>query len=307
MIVIKPHTKAVMCVAFNHDGSRLASVSLDGSVSVWDVATLGSQVPVWQVRKGHAGGAYHCEYSPNGKTLYTAGSGKQVKAWDGATGKLRAQTDPMNPLSRAKRISFVVSSRCGKYVAFSAKPGIVIARATTLTPLRRLEGSGPLAVHDNGFVSAEIHVPNFEYSGHLVHRSWTRAKPLGQGNLRKEFAVTDLTVSPDLTHAVVCHGSVIHSYISSTAGFSDLTRAPERDFRGHSHQVAGVKLSPDGKRLASVGDDRTVRLWDVPTSKLLRTFAPKSNRLQWVAYAPNGLMLAFASYKGHVGVLDLDD
>jgi WD40 repeat protein len=305
MIVIKPHTRDAMAVAFNHDGSRLASVSLDGGVKVWDVATLSSEEPVWQVRKGHTQGVNHCEFSPNGNLLYTAGGDKLVKAWNAETGKLCTQTLPSNPKAVAKRISFVAASPCGQYLTYDAGPGIVVARASTLTPIRRLEGKGPFAVHNDGFITTEITVPNFEYSGHLVCWSWKAAKPVRRGELRKEFAVRDMAASPDLSHVVVCCGSVIHSYTASPDS-GDWCRNPARDFRGHSHLVTSVKFSPDGLRLASVGTDRSVRLWDAATGRLLRAVAPKSDRLQWVTFAPNGLTLAFSSQKGHVGLLDLD-
>jgi WD40 repeat protein len=117
-------------------------------------------------------------------------------------------------------------------------------------------------------------------------------------------------VSADGSGLVVADGSVIRQYSVArrTVNRVASTRAePAGEFRGHAGYVSCVALSPDESRLASTGKDGTIRIWDVASRNEIRVFAPKLGPLHWVAFAPDGLTLAFSSQKGHIGLLDLDE
>lgn len=59
-------------------------------------------------------------------------------------------------------------------------------------------------------------------------------------------------------------------------------------FDGHTDGVAGVALTPDGKTLVSVSNDKTVRLWDAATGKLLHTLEGHTGWVGSVVLTPDG-------------------
>ena len=66
----------------------------------------------------------------------------------------------------------------------------------------------------------------------------------------------------------------------------------------HQRGFPSVAFSPDGKRIASASDDRTVKVWDAGTGQEILTLKGHTNDVTSVAFSPDGKRLASAAATG---------
>ena len=71
--------------------------------------------------------------------------------------------------------------------------------------------------------------------------------------------------------------------------------------KGLKASVGRVVFSPDGKRLATVGSDKIVRVWNVEAGKELAAL-PCPDQVNVVAFSPDGKSLAGGSQDGSIRI-----
>jgi len=84
------------------------------------------------------------------------------------------------------------------------------------------------------------------------------------------------------------------------------TPTPERTINAHDGWVRMVAVSPDGRLLASCGNDNLVKLWSTADGSLVRTLSGHESHVYNVAFHPGGEFLVSADHRGivkqwHVG------
>jgi WD40 repeat protein len=81
--------------------------------------------------------------------------------------------------------------------------------------------------------------------------------------------------------------------------------APRWNIQAHRGWARALAVSPDGKTLASCGNDHLVKLWSIPEGKALHELASHECHVYNVAFHPDGRSLVSADLKGVVKVWDL--
>jgi WD40 repeat protein len=75
---------------------------------------------------------------------------------------------------------------------------------------------------------------------------------------------------------------------------------------GHSAGVMSVCVSPDGSKIISGSDDKSIRIWDMETGNNISILEGHSGYVMSVCVSPDGSKIISGSFDNYIRILETD-
>jgi uncharacterized protein len=112
-----------------------------------------------------------------------------------------------------------------------------------------------------------------------------------------------MRIAAGLLAGLVC---VVCTKGQLTHGTPSQTRKPDRTVANvEAGSLTAVAFTPDGNTLATAGDGKTIKLWEVESGKLIRTLTGHPGRIHSLAFGTDGTQLASAGADKLIKVWDV--
>jgi WD40 repeat protein len=318
--ILTGHTGSVRAVAFNHDGTMLATGSYDTTARIWDPA----QGRHLRTLAGHKDWVRDVAFSSDGTLLATASDDGTARVWSPSTGRhlrtLRGHTG---------KVWVVAFSRAGSLATAGEDGTVRLWEPARGRHLRTLEGHtswlGSIAFNPDGTLLATSGGDKAVLlwdpaSGDRLHTLKGHGSPVLGVAFSPHGGTLLATIGSDKTVMIwdPASGTRVHllnegdyRILRRTIGpFLERTfvsgRETELMFRDSSipvkirtleHYVGwgrGVAFSPD-EALLFVAWGNALRVWDLVTGRFLHEIQGKTGRIRGLALSPRGNMLATVS------------
>jgi len=262
------HSQDVTCVRFSPDGKYVASASKDSTIVLWNIET-GNKI----FTKKCNGQFYAVAFNPDGKTVAGACNEKYIYIWDIASGqeklKLNKGYFPFTSIEYNTSGTMLAGGSFASVTVWDPKNGTEIK--TYSGHLNMIKG---VVVSPDGKYLASS-------GSEGVLKIWEIATGKRINSFPNYSAGSSVCFSNDSK-------SVVSANINDLKIYTVISGAEKNIITGHTLPVSGVNYSFDGKLLASASMDKTIRIFDAHTFKLLQTCNGLESLIGVPVFSPDG-------------------
>ena len=261
------HTSKVEHASFSPDGAFVVSASTDGTAQVW--RTDSGRLLVSLV--GHKGAVVDAEFGPGGEVVATAGEDGTVRFWN-------PHLQPKLELVGSERGAIRALAAGGDGVLAGTVGGrAALWRLGRRRTRRTLRADGPV------LAAASRIEPLVIKAGARRSALWNVATGERKRTFEGDRGATSAASTPTGRMFATARGRRLRVWRPNARPF--------RVFHADA-DITAVALSADGRRLAAGSIDGVVRVWDIESRKLLRSFGETPKPLLAVALNATGTLVA---------------
>jgi WD40 repeat protein len=290
----------VASLAVSRNGKHLAAGSVGGKLKLWDLAAEADGVAL----TGHTQEIKTLAFSPDSSLLASGSDDHSVKLWDVRTGKETANLR-VSPSSGIRLVAFTPEGTLVSVdkdaVRYWDTARQVVRRQ--FEPVQKFFDTAALS--SDGKILAGIGIPYIRVrtTEPLIVLHDTESGKPRLTPFKHDDMILAVSFSPD-GETLATGGSAITGTDSDVSLWEVQTGKKKAKLKGHHPPFGsrGFSFSPDGRFLASAGDDFQAVVWEVATTRKLAGWEAHATKPRMntgvgaVAFFPDGKTLATGGY-----------
>ncbi|MCC6232553.1 MAG: protein kinase [Verrucomicrobiales bacterium] len=292
-------TGSAVALAWSPDGRQIATGGEDHLIRVWDAETLALR---W-IARGHTAAIWCLAWTPDGQRLISAGERGAIRSWPNTPPPMRDLV--VTNVFGDFQFSGLVFSHDSRWFAASLNDGtlglwnVQDGRRVATSPLGTPKIHAAFSADDRELIVACGHseVRRFRVPDLLA----TEHTPLAE----LPGPAVALALSEDGARLAATQGTT--NPPAKLVLWDTRTGALLDTLQGHTGRIMVARFSPDGRRLASGGFDRTARVWDLEHQEPTHVLTGAAHAVTTLSFDERGETLAAGSWDGLLHLWQLTD